>query len=56
MASTAASAGKNSDLRREAISNETNLPANGSGKPELSRDGSETMKQGVVKNRVLIIV
>jgi len=56
MANTVASAGKNSRTRREAISNETDLQANGSGKPELSRDGSETMKQGVVKNRVLIIV
>ena len=56
MASTAASAGKNSRTRREAISNETDLQANGSGKPELSGDESEAMRQGVVKNRVLIIV
>jgi hypothetical protein len=56
MATTAASAGKNSRTRREAISTETDLQANRSGKPELSGDGSKTMKPGVVKNRVLIIV
>jgi glycosyltransferase involved in cell wall biosynthesis len=56
MASTVASAGKNSRTRREANSNETDLLANGSGKPELSGDGSEKMSQGAVKNRVLIIV
>jgi hypothetical protein len=56
MATTAASAGKDSRTRREAISNETDLQANRSGKPELSGDGSKTMKPRVVKNRVLIIV
>ncbi len=56
MASTVASAGKNSETRRDANSNETDLQANGSGEPELSRDGSETMSQGAVKKRVLIIV
>jgi glycosyltransferase involved in cell wall biosynthesis len=56
MASTAASAGKNSRTRPEAISNETHLQADASGKPELSGDESEAMRQGVVKNRVLIIV
>ena len=48
MASTAASAGKNSRTRREAISNETDL--------ELSGSESEAMRWEVVKNRVLIIV
>jgi hypothetical protein len=56
MATTAASAGKNSRTRREAISNETDPQANTFGKPELSADRSKTMKSGVVKNRVLIIV
>jgi len=56
MASTAASAGKNSETRREAVSDGTDLRAKGSGKPEPSGDGSGTMSHGVVKNRVLIIV
>lgn len=56
MASTAASAGRNSRTRREAISNETDFQANGSGKPELSGDGSGKMSHGVVKSRVLIVV
>jgi hypothetical protein len=56
MASTAASAGKNSKIRRGAIANEADLQTNGSSKPELLMDGSETMTQGVVKNRVLIVV
>jgi glycosyltransferase involved in cell wall biosynthesis len=56
MASTAASAGKNSRTRQEANSNQTDLLANGSGKLELSTDGSEAAKPGAAKNRVLIIV
>lgn len=45
MATTAASAGKNSKTRREAISNETDRQADRSGKPELSGDGFQTMGQ-----------
>ncbi len=56
MASTAASAGKNSEPRRDAVSKETNVHVSGPGVPEISASRSETMSHGVVKRRVLIIV
>jgi len=56
MAITVASAGKNSETRPEANSNETDLLATESGKLGLAGEGSETMCHGAVKYRVLIIV
>jgi glycosyltransferase involved in cell wall biosynthesis len=56
MASTAASAGKNSGRRQDANSNETILQASGQALPEFATGESETVYPGVSKRRVLIIV
>ena len=56
MASTAASAGKNSEPSRDADSNETNVQDSRLGVPETSASRSETMSDGVLRKRVLIIV
>jgi glycosyltransferase involved in cell wall biosynthesis len=56
MASTAASAGKNSERRQDANSSETILHASGQALPEFAEDESETEYPGVSKRRVLIIV
>jgi glycosyltransferase involved in cell wall biosynthesis len=56
MASTVASAGKNSESRQDVDSKETNGQVNGPGVPEISASRSETMSQGILKKRVLIIV
>jgi glycosyltransferase involved in cell wall biosynthesis len=56
MASTVASAGKNSESRQDADSKETNVQVSGPGVPEISASRSETMSQGILKKRVLIIV
>jgi hypothetical protein len=49
MASIAASAGKNSEPRRRAHSNETDVQVCALGVPEISASRSETMCQGVVE-------
>jgi glycosyltransferase involved in cell wall biosynthesis len=51
-----ASAGKNSESRQDADSKETNVQVSGPGVPEISASRSETMSQGILKKRVLIIV
>ena len=56
MASTAASAGKNSGPSRDADSKETNVQDSGPGVPEISASKPETMSRGILKQRVLIIV
>jgi hypothetical protein len=47
MATTAASAGKNSRTRQAAVSNDTDLQANTSGKPEHSVDGSKNKRHAL---------
>jgi hypothetical protein len=49
MASTAASAGKNSEPQRRAHSNETNVQVSGPGVLEISASRSETTGQGVLE-------
>ena len=56
MASTPASAGKNSEARRDADSMETNVQVSGPGVPESSAGRSETKSHAASKKRVLIIV
>jgi glycosyltransferase involved in cell wall biosynthesis len=56
MASTVASAGKNSEARRNADSMETNVQVSGPGGPEISAGRTETMSHRASKKRVLIIV
>jgi len=56
MASTVASAGKNSEPGRDADSMETNVQVSGPVEPKISPSKSETMNHGVSKKRVLIIV
>jgi glycosyltransferase involved in cell wall biosynthesis len=56
MASTAASAGKNSGTCREADSNEAILQASGPVIPEVTKNESESLYPGVSSGRVLIIV
>ncbi len=56
MASTPASAGKNSKARRDADSMETNVQVSGPGVPEISAGRSETKSHAASKKRVLIIV
>lgn len=55
MASTAASAGKNSGRWQDVNSNETDLQASGPA-PELSADTSEKVCHGALNRRILIIV
>jgi glycosyltransferase involved in cell wall biosynthesis len=56
MASTVASAGKNSEPRRDADSEVTNVQVSRPGVPEISARRSETMSHRASKKRVLIIV
>jgi hypothetical protein len=56
MASTAASAGENSERRQDATLNETSLPASGPILPELSAGTSEKVCHGVLNRRILVIV
>lgn len=56
MASTVASAGKNSEPRRGADFKETNAQISGPVVPEISTSRSDTMSHEVSKKRVLIIV
>jgi glycosyltransferase involved in cell wall biosynthesis len=56
MASTAASAGKNSGRRQDAESNESNLQASGPAMPELWAGTSGKVCHGVLNGRILIIV
>ena len=50
MASTAGSAGKNSEPRRGADFKETNVQVSRLGVPEISATRSETISSGVSKN------
>ena len=56
MASTVASAGKDSTPRQDAESKDENLQAAGPTVPETSTNRSETMSHGDSTKRVLIIV
>jgi glycosyltransferase involved in cell wall biosynthesis len=56
MASTAASAGKDSEPRREVDSNHSSVQVTGPPMPEISSSKSKTMSHVVSEKRVLIIV
>jgi glycosyltransferase involved in cell wall biosynthesis len=56
MASTVASAGKNSEVERGRVSLELDVPSSGSHMPGNSGSRAESMRRGATKNRILIIV